>query len=342
MQISEAAQRLIHRGYSGGDMPLILFLTICFSLCMSCSITPITTDNDLKVAFIGDQGYGNNAREVLKLIKAEGADVVIHQGDYDYRDSPGDWESMVTDELGQNFPYFGSPGNHDDHLWYGPNGYQTRLRAMMPKDATCSGDLGVKSACSYQGLFFILSGAGTLGSGHTDYITWELQKSNAIWKICTWHKNQRALQLGDKRNAVGWGPYEACREGGAIIITAHEPSYAPTRTLSNTERQIVSTACPDRNRMCVPPGDTGGETFVVVSGLGGKSIRNQDRCLPTTYPYGCNNLWAMIYTSDQGANYGVLFITFNVDDNPYKAHGIFKNINNETVDKFEITKTRAP
>jgi hypothetical protein len=34
----------------------------------------------LTVAFIGDQGLGSKARAVLRLIRVEGADVVLHQG----------------------------------------------------------------------------------------------------------------------------------------------------------------------------------------------------------------------------------------------------------------------
>ncbi len=46
------------------------------------SLQPVT------VAFIGDQGMGSNSRAVLQLIKAEGADLVLHQGDLDYENNP--------------------------------------------------------------------------------------------------------------------------------------------------------------------------------------------------------------------------------------------------------------
>jgi len=59
--------------------------------------------------------------------------------------------------------------------------------------------------------------------------------------------------------------------------------------------------------------------------------------LPTTFPYGCNGLWASIYTSDQGANYGALFCSFNVGGQANKAQCYFKDISGNIPDQFEIT-----
>ena len=80
-----------------------------------------------------------------------------------------------------------------------------------------------------------------------------------------------------------------------------------------------------------------GATFVFVSGIAGASIRDQERCLPTTYPYGCKGEWASIYTSDQNAQYGALFIEFHVDGDPNKARGYFKDIDGAVVDQFTVT-----
>ncbi len=45
-----------------------------------------------KVAFIADQGLGKNSVAVLNLIKKEQADLVVHMGDFDYEDSPEQWD----------------------------------------------------------------------------------------------------------------------------------------------------------------------------------------------------------------------------------------------------------
>jgi hypothetical protein len=110
--------------------------------------------------------------------------------------------------------------------------------------------------------------------------------------------------------------------------------------LSSIQTQTVDASCeddpgtPDPD-VCVSKG----ATFVFVSGIAGASIRNQYRCLPTSYPYGCTREWAKIYTSDQRAQYGALFITFHVDGDPKKASGYFKNIDGVVVDSFTITAT---
>jgi hypothetical protein len=40
------------------------------------------------------------------------------------------------------------------------------------------------------------------------------------------------MQVGVKKDAAGWGVYEACRKGGALIATAHDHSYAWTYAIS--------------------------------------------------------------------------------------------------------------
>jgi hypothetical protein len=256
---------------------------------------------------------------------------VIHLGDFDYEDDPQAWDAQISETLGESFPYFAVVGNHDLKRW---DGYQHLLEERLRRvpGARCEGEYGVKAACAYQGLFFLLSGAGTLGKGHADFIRAQLAADGSIWRICAWHKNQTRMQLGDKPNEVGWDAYEACRKGGAIIATAHEHSYARTKTLANTRTQLVDPLWPRRDVTKVG----GGSTFVFVSGLGGKSIRDQDRCRPTTPPYGCNLEWASIYTADQDATYGALFIDFYVDGDAARARGYFKDIEGRVVDSFTV------
>ena len=287
---------------------------------------------NFKVAFIGDQGSNSNSEAVLQLISNENADMVLHQGDFDYGDNPTVWNNQINTFLGPAFPYFASVGNHDLAQW---SGYQQKLqeRLNLVPGAVCTGDLGVNSSCHYQGLFFILSGVGTLGSGHETYIQNQLAADDSVWSICSWHKNQNAMQVGGKGNEVGWGAYDACRQGGAIIATAHEHSYERTKTLTSTTNQVVDPAWTNPNEVRVAEGST----FAFVSGLGGQSIRDQLRCTPTNYPYGCNGEWASIYTISQGAQSGALFCEFNVNGQEDKATCYFKNTSGQIVDTFNIT-----
>ncbi len=309
----------------------------------------VGTPPNFKVAFIADQGYyEDDAELVLQLIANEGTDMVLHQGDFDYNQNPTDWDNMITTELGSDFPYFASVGNHDLEEGQWPN-YQQKLQERLDRiiGADCTGDLGNKSSCHYQGLFFILSGVGAIGSGtsgsdlsdHLSYIQNELAQDDSIWSLCTWHKNHQQMQVGGKDTEVSMEIYDACREGGAIIATGHEHSYSRTKTLTSFAGQTVDPAWSDPGEVRVADG----ATFSFVSGLGGKSVRDQSRCLddptPYDYPYGCNGVWASIYSSSQDSRLlsGALFCEFNHNGQEDKASCYFKNTLGETIDSFNIT-----
>ncbi|MEX0786490.1 MAG: flexitail domain-containing putative surface protein [Dehalococcoidia bacterium] len=308
---------------------------------------PSAPPPNFKVAFIGDQGINSSAEAVLQLILAEDTDMVLHLGDFGYDNETDpqtaiDWDAQITAELGADFPYFGVIGNHDVITW---DTYQQLLEdrlALIP-GASCTGDYGNMSVCTYQGLYFILSGIGTMPNAQDDathlaYLSSELAADTSLWRICGWHKNQTAMQVGTKSNEVGWVAYETCRQEGAIIATAHEHSYHRTRTLSDFPNQTVDGAWPDRHVV----GVGGGSSLAFVSGLGGQSIRSQSRCLPTTPPYGCNGEWATINSSSQGADFGALFIEFHVDGVPGKARGYFKDIDGDVADTFTLLINGPP
>ncbi|SVD08200.1 uncharacterized protein METZ01_LOCUS361054, partial [marine metagenome] len=247
---------------------------------------------------------------------------------------------MISNVLGDDFPYFATPGGHefrpfgvhDDTKW---DQYQRTLQDRLNKipGVKCIGDLGIKSSCTYKGLFFTLSSPGLKGSGHGAFIENQLNNNDHIWRICTWERTADLMQVGIKGDFDNWEVYENCKDGGAIIATGHAHSYSRTKTLTDIENQIVDTEWSEPNNLRVKEG----ATFVFVSAIGGESINSQTRCLPTTYPYGCNEEWASIYTASQDATSGALFCTFNVDGQPNKAYCYFKNIDGRIIDEFTVT-----
>ncbi|WP_394823744.1 metallophosphoesterase [Pendulispora albinea] len=291
-------------------------------------VTPI------KVAFIGDSGKGTAFKSVLSLIKAEKVDAVIHNGDFDYARDPDAFFQIVDKELGASFPYFGSVGNHDASSWseYTPY-FKSHIKAA---GAVLDNDNldDQKYAVTWKGLHFVFVGENGKNSEFADFIDDQFTTTETAWKICGWHKNQKAMQIGGKSDEMGWGVYENCRKKGAIVTTGHEHSYERTKTLTSMTNQTVDSACSDPKKVCVSPG----RTFAFVSGLGGIGVRDQERCLPATPPYGCKKEWASIYASNQKAKYGVLFITFNVGGDPNKARGQFKNVDKQIIDDFEIVR----
>ncbi len=296
---------------------------------------------DLKVAFLGDQGLTPDSKAVLRLIKDENAHMVLHLGDFDYADNPDAFDMQINEILGPDFPYFAVIGNHDEKAWHiYQQILETRLKRV--KGAKCEGEFGTKAACTYKGLFFILSAVGITepeetrpkdvdkSQIHTAYIEDMLARAKSPWKICAWHKNQTAMQLGTKKNETGWGVYEACRKGGAIIATGHEHSYSRTHLIGAFGDPPVVASKDKTLRL------EKGRTFAFVSGLGGRSVRgmSQHRESKKIDPW-----WAAFYTRDQDATAGALFCTFSPGGQKQRANCYFKAINGEVPDRFKVIST---
>ncbi|NIU00221.1 MAG: hypothetical protein GWN01_04580, partial [Nitrosopumilaceae archaeon] len=84
-----------------------------------------------------------------------------------------------------------------------------------------------------------------------DYIKNQLGKTESVWRICSWHKNMNAMQVGSKPDDTGWEVYEECRKGGAIVATGHEHSYSRTKTLLSIENQTVDSNWNEANDLRV-------------------------------------------------------------------------------------------
>jgi hypothetical protein len=285
----------------------------------------LTTDANLKIGFLGDTSTGTNFRNVLNVVKNENAAAIVVEGDMSYSANPTAWWNDVEAVLGATFPVFISRGNHDDSSW---SGYLTKASQHLGGATRVGGAHDANYKTTYRGLVIATIMAGDTGARITPF----LQGDPHIWKICQWHKNQRAMQVGGKGDEMGWDVYETCRQQGAIVQTGHEHSYSRTKTLTSMTLQTVDATCSSATSLCVGPG----RTFTNVVGLGGNSVRDQERCAPTTPPYGCNGEWAFIDTANQGATYGAQFIVFNAG-NPKLATGYFKNVSGQVRDTFTIT-----
>jgi Calcineurin-like phosphoesterase len=291
------------------------------------------TPVDLTIAFLGDQGLGGDAEAVLRLIRDEGADAVIHMGDFDYAEDPAAWDGQIDAVLGADFPYFASAGNHDEAMFYEPGGYQDLLEARMNRvGISWQGDLGVQSAFHYAGIFVVFTAPGSFGDGddeHAPYIRDQLAGDDSVWSISAWHKNMQLLQVGGKSDETGWGVYEESRRGGAIMATAHEHSYSRTHLLADVEHQEVASTSEPLVLAADDPAtpEDGGRSFAFVSGLGGRSIRDRELDGPW---------WASVYASNQGAQAGALFGVFNYQGNPRLALFYFKDIAGNVVDDFLV------
>jgi PKD repeat protein len=272
------------------------------SVTRTVSVSPSGASQVVKLAFIGDQGWESpgsfdGPRAVLQLIKDEGADAVVHQGDFDYDDDPEAWVQQIDDVLGPDFPYFVSVGNHDVARWDGAGGYKERMEQRATRlGFSWTGELGENAELHFRGIHLLFGAPGTLDGSDTfyaDYFAGELAADTSTWRVCSWHKN---------------------------LATGHEHSYSRTHLLSRMEdRTVASTS--DTLRI------TEGETFAFVSGLGGRSIRDQERS---------GDWWASIDTSTQNATHGALFGVFNIEGRDDMAFFYFKDIDGNVVDAFWV------
>jgi predicted phosphodiesterase len=286
---------------------------------VSFAAEPVPTN--FKVAFFGDQGLGADAEAVLRLVKSEGVQLVLHLGDFDYADNPVAWDEQITRVLGPDFPYLAVVGNHDEKLFRAPGGYQARMEARLRRvGIRWNGDLGVQSILKHNGLFFVLTAPGVIGTGHERYIREKLAADQSHWRIAAWHKNQQRMQVGGKSDETGWEVYEEARKGGAIIATGHEHSYSRTFLLGDMQSGAIASR---ERRMTL----TKGQTFAFVSGLGGKSIRPQQQT---------GDWWASVFTASQDARPGALFGVFNAEGDPTRARFYFKDILGRLADQFEV------
>ena len=276
-------------------------------------------ENTVTIAFVGDQGNGDDTRNVLRLIKNEGTDLAVILGDFDYEDNPVNW-SEIMGLLSTSTNFIAVRGNHDMLAW---NGYKEVIEKEIKDnpEILCEGELGAESSCIYKNIQFVMSSPGLSKEPHAKLIEDRLKSTTTIpWKVCLWHKNQRDMQITHKTNEVGWHVYEVCRNYGAIIATGHSHSYSRTHLLSNMiSKEIVSIS----NTLELEPG----KSFVIVSGLGGRSAYSEVGPI--------EKWWAAYASKDTKANPGALFCIFSTDDSN-KASCYFKDIYGEIWDSFRM------
>lgn len=298
-------------------------LFLCFNAVFT-KIHAATPDEVTTVAFIADQGVNDNSKEVLKLIRNEGADLLLVQGDLGYGKGPDTWTSMMDDVLGRTFPVLAVVGNHDRTDWAI---YQKWLETKIPLTAglQCEGNIGVKSQCHYRGISIVQTAPGirdvspeNANNDYAAYVNNSFESDDGNWRICSFHKNQSAMQTGFKSNEAGWPIYQACLAAGAIIATGHEHAYSRTWLMDDFEKQSVVHR---RSHMSIKPG----QSIAFVSGLGGVGKRWQWRR---------GHWWAKVLTRWQNASYGALFCHFKTTT----AQCEFKDIKGQVRDAFTIDR----
>ena len=305
-------------------MTIIKTISTCCILALSPFAINSAAFAATKVAFVGDQGTGGNAQAVLSLVASEGTDLLLLQGDLGYyENTASDWEANLVNELGADFPVLTVVGNHENYEW---PAYQRYIKQRIDRvpGLSCTGNAGVKAACQFKNIEVVQVAPGIRevegvsdDDDYEQFLRDSLTASEKPWRICSWHKNQNAMQTGSKSDSTGWGVFDACLDAGAMIAMGHEHAYSRTYLLSDFENQTVVHK---NSEMTLEPG----KSFAFVSGLGGHDIRSQKRG---------GDWFASIYTASQGATHGALFCTFS----DTTADCYFKAIDGSVPDQFSLT-----
>lgn len=284
------------------------------------AVVPGATEANLKVAFLGDTNAGDDYKDVLALIKREGADLVVFQGDLTYSPTTSAQWLSVTDGALDNattkIPYLIARGNHDTDWKTLGDGLGTRLTkwGLSTEDSTPT---VANYSMVYKGLKFVFANdTETPSPSRNDYVKGRLAGDQHIWKICSWHRNMRDTQAGGKGDEMPWTMYESCREQGAIVAQGHSHTYSRSKTISADQALTVDPTCSDPFALCVGPG----KHFFFDSSVGGVGLRTLENA---SKPH-----WASTYASD----FGALFIEFHVDGDPRKARGYFKTVADVVID----------
>ena len=192
----------------------------------------------------------------------------------------------------------------------------------------CDGELGVRAHCTFRGISIVQVAPGVHEvpgvapkDGYAEFITERLADDPNRWRICSWHKNQRDMQTGDKDDETGWGVYDACLAVGGIVATGHEHVYARTHLMSDFR---TGTVVDREGHLEIGPG----RSFAFVSGLGGRGARAASPV---------DERWASIHSAETGAEGGALFCTFD----EASARCRFEDVSGAVPDTFSLASAHA-
>jgi predicted phosphodiesterase len=324
------------------DLPTV---TADSTINASVTYTPI----NMTVAYIGDSGASQETIDVYEMIENEGAELVIHVGDFDYCDDSTLFGQQLDATLG-DIPFLPVVGNHDLHVW---GSYTEVLMERWDRTTDrdylqCEGILFVNYWCVYRGLFIAFSSVGTkCGDGYTDYGWHEEQLSEQMklshnyadkrrtlvepWINCAWHKTQENLQLTDKGDETGYGVYNLCMKEGALIVTGHSHVYGRTHGLGEMSEEDIDVQddCEtELDGICIY-NLFDEEAIVSVVGLGGREVEVEFNEELAEAPH-----WAAKYNEMSGA----LFCVYNYQGFENLAYCYFKQTNGRLADEFYFTQ----
>lgn len=277
----------------------------------------IAPPSDFTVGFAGDGLADETTYAVMRLMKAEGVDMVVIPGDWDHSSLSSSFVNQMNSIFGSNFPIVGSKGNHDTwaNVW---NFVADRLEKMGVNPVIDNYD-NKNYSFIFNNIHFVVLGDGDAGTttanNYASFVNEQFSNSNSLWRVCVWHRagvknfttdpSGRAMtSVVNKPNEMGSAVYEACRNAGAFIIMGHAHNYSRTKTIMKYQDLnpsqglsgiISDTSIPNNN-----PQVSLGRNFAIVSSLLGRSGR-QFSC----DHHNQDTWWSSIYTNNYYLKNGI-------------------------------------
>lgn len=254
---------------------------------------------------VGDFGYTNNTKAVLKALGTSGVDFHLAIGDlnYDYpRVSAQQWSGYVTGAIGQTVPFEIVAGEHD-------TADITQLETLLPdRIGTITGTYGEQYFFDYPPAAplarFILASPGVLGAyaykkGQADY-NWvataidDARQKHIPWVIVGIHKYCFAISamvctapdlmnllVSKKVDLILQGQLHGYQASKQLALDPQTCPKLSTKPRTYNGNCVVNTPTPNAF-------SKGQGTIIVISGTGGKSLSPDD---PTDPESGYFRTW---------------------------------------------------
>lgn len=331
-------------------MSVIAIVFLCYSLIAKNKSGPHITESifpnedGFMFTAAGDFGDSDEADKVLTGIgEMSNNSFTLALGDLGYSGNgkEGDWCDFVLEKIGNEHPFEIIAGNHDDGN--GDGDIRAYAECLPNKIDGVVGDYGIQYYFDYMDIarFIMISpDIDNYGFGYSDNsenLNWVIDRiddgrSKGIeWIFLAMHKN--CITPGEKTCEIGEDLLNTAVEKGVdVVLQGHEHSYFRSKQLALDAENCPAMVINSINQNCISSEGSVFEkskgTVVVISGAGGKKLRNVNFNDPEfEYFESANGL-------NSGNSYG--FSLFNVSPNSIDAR--FIPVAGSFTDGFSIVK----
>eukprot|EP01060_Flectonema_neradi_P034894 TRINITY_DN625_c0_g1_i4.p1 TRINITY_DN625_c0_g1~~TRINITY_DN625_c0_g1_i4.p1 ORF type:complete len:540 (+),score=115.75 TRINITY_DN625_c0_g1_i4:97-1620(+) len=294
----------------------------------------------LKIGFVGDSGYGSDAANTYDIMRDRGVDLVLQNGDYDYRNDHSGWGDFLDTnwhDKGKKHVLM-SAGNHDIERNF--DNYRSQLLSRLSREleSNCKGrkgkdfkdDYGRWGNCVLDDVRIVLLGWSEMKDDLDEAVSFIKDSFTGTpehWRICMWHRPEGTYNPGDRHTSDydSFPAYEACREHGALTFSGHTHLYSRSKLMSSYSDFTVSPL-DDSDRLRL----TCGTSFALINGMAGKGPDDPGK-------YFGERHFRKSYTTDDGRDNGAVVCEFPDNGGVASCDFFVGDAPGDRFDSFEIT-----